>query len=162
MSSGNDMLMSGGTPWAKWPTVGATVKGEVLKEPEARQSRDFDDNSPAFWDEGKTDPRMEVTILLSTAERDPDVPDDNGDRLVVLPKGSARANAVKAAVKASKSSGIEVGGMLTLTYVKDGVKQKGAKGFPPKEYSATYTPPTNSTDTAVANLALAGLVKPRK
>jgi len=156
MSSGNDMLMSGGTPWASWLTLGHTVKGEVKREPEARQARDFTDGQPAFWDEAKTDPKMEVTILINTAERDPEIDDDNGDRLVVLPKGSARANAVRAAVKTAGAAGIDVGGILSITYVKDGPKPKTGKGFPPKEYTAVYTPPVGSMD------ALAGLVKARK
>jgi hypothetical protein len=150
MADGNDLLMaSGGTPWAKWPAKGTKVTGVVKEVPKARQSRDIDTNTPAVWPDGEA--KMEVVILIATDERDPDIEDDDGTRQVVLPKGSGRFIAVQGALKAAKANGILPGGRLEITYVKDGPKRAGSK-FAPKEYAATYVPPTEDGLDALSGL----------
>ncbi len=158
MSDGNDLLMSGGRPWAKWARIGDTVTGTVTSSPTARQSRDFDTGLPDFWDEEKQEPKMEVVVTIQTGITDPDIEGDNGERAVILPKGSSRFRAVQTAVRVSSADRLEVGGVLSITYTGDGEKPKRRGALAPKLYSATYTPGSGTPDEAAALNALAGLV----
>lgn len=161
MSDGNDLLMSGGRPWAKWEKIGDSVTGKVVSAPTARQSRDFDSGEPAWWDDEKKDPKMEVVVIIQANTIDPEIEGDTGERSVVLPKGSARFRAVQTAVRASGAKGIEVGGTLTVTYTEDGEKPKRRGAQAPKLYKAKYEAPTGTGDAAeeAALNALAGLVQ---
>lgn len=132
----NDFLMSGGIPSAKFPEVGATVTGRITQRPEVQQQRDFDTGELLTWDDGT--PRKQVKVVLATDERDPEIPDDDGTRAVYV-----KANLQKAVQQALRKAGarLEVGGVLTITYVADGeVKRRGMN--PPKLYVAEYVPPT--------------------
>lgn len=141
MTAANDFLMAGGVTSAKFPAPGTSVTGTIAREPEIQQQRDFQSGEPKFWEDGK--PMQQLQVILATTERDPQVPDDNGERAVYI-KGQMQ-KAVKEAVRKSGANGIAVGGTLTVTYTADG-EAKGRLN-PPKLYSATYTPPT----TAAAN-----------
>lgn len=163
MSNGNDMLMSGGRPWASFPEVGATVTGTVSEAPLARQSRDFDTGKPAFWDDDPAQPMMEVVVILQTELRDPEVDGDDGTRQLVLGKGSHRFRAVQTAVRRAGAKGLEVGGKLTVTCSgEEPPKRRNAK--PTKLYSAVYEAPLAKEEPAPVSeaealSALAGLVK---
>ncbi len=165
MSDGNDLLMSGGRPWAAWKKIGDTVTGTIVSPPTARQSRDFDTQEPAFWDEEKQDPKMEVLVIIQTTTIDPEIEGDNGERSLVLPKGSARFRAVQTAIRASGANGFEVGGTIAVTYTGDGEKPKRRGALAPKLYSAKYAPPVaaaaGSSEEEAALNALAGLVGQR-
>jgi hypothetical protein len=159
MSNGNDMLMSGGTPWAKWPTVGSVVVGVVQDAPIARQSRDFDTGEPAFWNKSQ-DPKMEVVITVQTAERDPEIEGDTGLRQIVLGKGTERFQAVQAAVRAAKATGIEAGGTLAVKYVGDEPHEK--KGFnAKKKYAAEYKKPEGGGNSLLGATAEAPAAAPQ-
>lgn len=156
-NDGNDLLGKMGRPWAKWPAIGAVAKGTVIETPTARQSRDFDSGESLWWDEEQTQPKMEVVIPIATDERDPDVDNDDGERALVLSVGTARFKAVQAAMKAAGVRAVEPGGVIAVTYTGDGPKPKGSKKNPPKEFSATYTPPAGTEQSALD--ALGGLIK---
>jgi hypothetical protein len=143
MSSGNDLLMSGGTPWAKFPVIGSEVDGIVVSEPEARQQRDYDDNTPLTWPNG--DPRMEVVVDLDTAERDPNVEGDTGRRALHI-KGFM-TEAVRKAVRAVGADGLEIGGRLRVRYTADG--EKKGRNDPPKLYAAVYARPQGAGNGAL-------------
>lgn len=146
MSEANDFLMAGGIPSAKFPTVGTTVGGTIVRQPELRQQTDITTGKPKFWDDGS--PRQQIVVQLATAERDPSIADDDGERAIYV-KGNL-TKAVREAVRKAGAKGLEVGGHLSVTYVADGQSDK--VGFtPPKLYSAAYTPPT----AAAANEFLA-------
>jgi hypothetical protein len=156
MSDGNDLLGKTARPWAKWPAVGAVVTGTVIDAPSARQSRNFESGEPDTWPNG--DPKMEVVVPLATSERDPEIEDDDGERSLVLPVGSARFKAVQAAMKRAGVKALAPGGVIAVRYTKDGPKPKGSKLNAPKEFSAEYTPPAGvSEQDALA--ALGGLIK---
>lgn len=136
-----DFLMGGGVPSAKFPSVGDTVSGRIVRVGDPVQQRDYATGQPKFWDDGS--PMMQLPVEVATDQRDPSVPDDDGTRCVWI-KGQLR-NAVRDAVRNAGANGLQVGGTLTVTYARDG--QPSKKGFnAPKEYEARYTPPAAGGD----------------
>jgi hypothetical protein len=145
-----DLGGQGGTSFP-FDNHGDSVTGKILNMEEIQQT-DLDTGKPAFWDDGK--PKMQFRVTLQTELSD-DV-DDDGQRTIYLrgsrkPEAKSTLSAVLAAVKATTgATALDVGGVLTLTYVSDGVaKQRGYNA--PKQYSATYRPPStdlNGTTTA--------------
>lgn len=136
MPSADQFLMSGGGHSAKFPTIGTTVTGVISTPPEVQQQRDPKDGKPKFWDDGK--PMLQLKVALSTFERDPADPDDDGTRNLYV-KGQMQ-QAIKDAVKAAGAGRLDVGGTLTVTYIADGEK-KNVTFNAPKVYAAVYAPP---------------------
>lgn len=131
MTSANELLMSGGgAKAAKFPAVGTTVSGPIIKEPDVVQQTEFGTGKLLFWDDGK--PRNQIVVQLQTSQRDD--AEDDGIRSIYV-KGKSLTGAVREAVKAAGAPGLEVGGVLAITYIGDG---KAERGMPPKLYSATY------------------------
>ncbi|MEU9606183.1 hypothetical protein [Streptomyces sp. NPDC048057] len=131
--SADDFLMGGGVPSAKFPTLGTTVSGRITERPTVEQQRDFTSGELKFWDDGK--PQMQLVVTLATAERDPANPEDDGTRRLYV-KGQMK-NAVAAAVRGAGARGLEVGGTLSVTYARDG--QKSNPRFnAPKNFDAQY------------------------
>lgn len=158
MSNGNDALMSsGGTPWAKWAEKGDVVTGTVDSEPTLRQSRDYDTGLPATFPSG--DPKMEIVVILQTAERSDEYEDDDGKRQVVMKKGKNLALAVRQAVKVAGASGLEIGGTLTITHEgeEQKVNSKGKK-YDERLFSAKYVAPTAKAK-ATAQAKAAGVTE---
>jgi hypothetical protein len=140
----NDILMGGGVTSAAFPEIGTTVSGRICWGPEARQQTDMDTGEPKTFPNG--DPMMQIIVHLETAERDPANPDDDGTRALYIKFNLL--NAVRAAVKTAKVKGLQIGGVLTVTYAGDGEQKK--KGFnPPKLYTATYQPPAAAAANAI-------------
>lgn len=131
----DSFLMGGGTPSAKFPTIGTSITGTVTREPEVLQQTDFDSGKPLFWDDGK--PKLQARVVLATTERDSQIPDDDGTRAVYV-KGQLQ-KAVAQAVRAAGAARLEVGGRLTVTYTADG-ERKG-KLNPPKIFTAKFERP---------------------
>lgn len=133
--SADDFLMGGGVPSAKFPTIGTTVSGRITERPTVEQQRDYTTGDLKFWDDGK--PQMQLVVTLATSERDPEVQDDDGTRRIYI-KGQMK-NAVAQAVRTAGARGLEVGGVLSVTYSGDG-ERKNVKFNAPKNFTATYTP----------------------
>ncbi|MGW0537843.1 hypothetical protein [Streptomyces sp. NPDC003032] len=133
--SADDFLMGGSVPSAKFPTLGAILTGQITSPPTVEQQRDYTTGDLKFWEDGK--PQMQMVVTLATTERDPAVADDDGTRRLYV-KGQMK-NAVAQAVRASGARGLEVGGQLTVKYVRDGEK-KNPRFNAPKEYAAQYVP----------------------
>ncbi|PRX95600.1 hypothetical protein [Allonocardiopsis opalescens] len=136
MSSADDFLMGGGIPSAKFPTVGTTVSGAITMTPEVQQQRDLKTGALKTWDDGK--PMQQLKVVLATSERDPEDPHDDGQRAVYV-KGKMLA-ATRQAIRSAGAKGLEVGGVLSVTYTGDG-EVPGRGMNPPKFYSVAYTPP---------------------
>ncbi|MGQ4350502.1 hypothetical protein [Streptomyces sp. SAS_275] len=131
--SADDFLMGGGVPSAKFPTLGTAVSGRITERPTVEQQRDFTTGELKFWDDGK--PQMQLVVTLATSERDPENPEDDGTRRLYV-KGQMK-NAVASAVRSAGARGLEVGGTLTVTYARDG--QKSNPRFnAPKNFDAQY------------------------
>ncbi|MGM9380306.1 hypothetical protein [Streptomyces antibioticus] len=133
--SADDFLMGGSTPSAKFPTIGTAVTGRITTKPTVEQQRDYTTGEPKFWDDGK--PQMQLVVTLATNERDPAVQDDDGTRRLYV-KGQMK-NAVAQAVRAAGAPGLEAGGALTVQYTHDGEKTN-PRFNAPKQFAAQYLP----------------------
>lgn len=82
-------------------------------------------------------PIMQLLITWDTDARDPQIPNDNGRRKLYC---SWRLEAeIKRAVRASGAEGLEEGGVLTVTYLREEkVPNQPGKA---KIYEAEYVPP---------------------
>ncbi len=134
----NDLLMGSGVKSAVFPDgqYGATNSGPIVRQPEVRQQTDFDSGKPKVFDNG--DPMLQIVVHIQTEGRDPVDPQDDGTRALYL-KGQMQ-QAVRDAVKAAGGKGLEVGGHLAITYLRDEPNSRG-RGKPKKVYSATYRLP---------------------
>lgn len=146
----NEFLMSTGAKAFPFENVGDAVTGTIVSM-QKRQQTDMQTGKPAYWDNG--DPKMMLMVTLQTELQDDD--EDDGVRTVYLRGGNHTAvsgtgtsslNAVRDAVKRSKSAaGIQDGATLTLSFT--GIGKASSKGFnPPKLYTATYKAPTYAVD----------------
>lgn len=89
---------------------------------ETAQVRDFDSNEPKFWDDGK--PQLQVVLTLDTEYSDPTNPEDDGTRKLYLV--GAKLTAMKAAVK-EFGQPVAVGQVITITFT--GEKPNANKRF---------------------------------
>lgn len=89
---------------------------------ETAQVRDFDSNEPKFWDDGK--PQLQVVLTLDTEYADPTNPEDDGTRKLYLV--GAKLTAMKAAVK-EFGQPVAVGQKITITFT--GEKPNANKRF---------------------------------
>lgn len=134
----NELLLSSGVRSASFSKIGDSVSGVILAKPEVQQQRDFTTGEPKVYSDGN--PRLQIRVVLSTEQRDPEDPDDNGERAVYI-KG-AMQKAVAAAVRKAGATGLQVGGKLAIKYTGDGVPaQRGLN--PPKLFAARYEAPAD-------------------
>jgi len=130
----NDFLLSGGIPAARFPAIGATVRGTVIRS-EVAQQTDYASGTALTWDDGS--PKMQVIITLQTDERDPQIADDDGQRKLYV-RGQMQA-AIREALRTAGAK-LEAGGLLGVQYIADKPSEK--RGFnPAKQYQAQYQPP---------------------
>lgn len=130
--------------WKDRP-IGYTVKGTIVKPSDYVQRRD-DDGDLEWWDEAKTQPKMQLIVHLKTGEIKADHEDHTGVwRLFVASKGLK--DAVSAAVKRAGVKALALGGELAVTYKGEGQKAPTAKKThnPPKLFHAEYMPPLDSS-----------------
>jgi hypothetical protein len=146
LDDANEFLLAGGVTSAKFEAIGAMVSGTICRKPEVQQQREIDTGKPKFWDDGK--PRQQIVVHLQTSARDPAVEDDDGIRALYV-----RGNMLRAVREAVRKAGatLTVGGVLAVTYTGDG-EQKNRGFNAPKLYSATYAPPRDAGDAAVADV----------
>lgn len=133
-------LLASRPPAAKFPEIGAIVKGTLTKDSEEGQQRDFDTNDLLFWDDGN--PRMQLVIEVATGVLDPTNPDDDGERTFYAKGDMLRA--IKDAKRRAKLRGdvIPAGSELTVELIDEEPPPRGKRGFPKKIYSAELVPPT--------------------
>lgn len=144
----NDFLLGGGGTSARFDNVGDSITGTV-ESTEVKQQTDIGSGAPLTWDDGS--PRMQLVVRLKTAQRDPEVEDDDGVRALYV-KGSKKAgsrslhDAVASAVRAAGAKGLEVGGTLSVTFT--GEEASATRGFNPRKlYAATYAVPDKAAAT---------------
>jgi hypothetical protein len=140
-TSAEQFLLGGGGRSAKFDTVGASITGTVASAPEVKQQTDMSTGKPLTWDNG--DPRLQLVVTLQTTLHDE--ADDDGIRKLYVkgskdPASKSLHAAVAGAVQAAGAKGLDIGGVLTVTYIGNGVSK--TPGFnPPKQYQATYKAP---------------------
>lgn len=138
---GNDFLMGGGVPSARFPVRGTRVAGRVLAAPVTRQQTDMATKEPKFFKNG--DPMMSVVVRIQTDERDPAREGDDGERACYI-KGKG-IKALRETVKAAGAKRIEPGGFFSMTWV-DSELPTGGLPEGQKIYRFEYVPP-NPLDT---------------
>lgn len=136
-----DFFSSGGNTAADFKTIGNSVEGEIAKPPEKKQQRVYRRDGKmgdlAYWDDEKTQPKMQLVVTLQTNLKDDE--DDNGLRNVYVRKPSNMYDAVASAMYKAKAKRLEVGAHMKVTYTGNGPDT--GSGNPPKEYEVEYTPP---------------------
>ncbi len=140
--SASDLIMGGGAPAAKFPSIDTIVKGEIV-DTTVSQQRDFATGEPKVWKDGT--PMMQAVITIQTDNRDPEVIDDDGKRRIFV-SSKAMREAVRTAVTAAGKKVLEVGGKIAVQYTGDGQAEGNLN--PPKLYKAEYKPPTAQAVTA--------------
>lgn len=104
--------------------IGDSFTG-VITDLETAQVRDFETNEPKFWDDGK--PQLQVVLTLATDYLDPTLDSDDGTRKLYLV--GAKLTAMKQAVKEFGKQ-IAKGQIITITFT-------GEKPNANKRYNAT-------------------------
>lgn len=143
MTDANAFLLASGIRSHKFDTIGSTAKG-TIESLDMQQQRSIDDGAPLYWDDAKTQPKMQLRIVLVTDDRDGE--DDDGRRAIYV-RGQMQ-QAVRDAIKAAGADKIEEGGTLAVQYTADGEPPKRGMNAP-KIYKAQYKTPS-VTPAAVA------------
>jgi len=134
----DEWLLSTGIRSASFQNVGEFVVGLIARQPEVQQQRDFETGELKFWSDGN--PMMQLRVVLTTDQRDPEDPEDSGERAVYIRGNMQRA--VAQAVRAAGAKGLAVGGKLLIKYSGDGkAARRGLNA--PKLYEAKYRPPAS-------------------
>lgn len=140
----NDVLMGGGgSPALKFTTPGDNAKGRIIAPPEVFQTRKYDKDNPGagdlqFYPSG--DPIMGIAVDLATDLRDPSIEDDDGTRRFYI-DGRYIKGDVRDAVRAAGAPGLEVGGVLDITFThREDPEDKRSRKF----WRVIYTPAGNA------------------
>lgn len=136
----NDLLGSVTVPSLSFKDakVGTAYTGTIT-DLQTVQVRDFATGDPKFWEDGK--PQLQIQVTLATDLRDPAIEDDNGERRVYL--FGQKLTAAKQALKDSGLAKFELGAKFTITL--SGTKPAKTKGFNDvKLYSITIEKGTSN------------------
>ena len=134
-AAANAHLASRGVQSSKFETHGESHTG-VLVEGDVIPQTDPNTNEVKYKKDGVT-PIMQLVVTWDTEERDAKTPNDSGRRKLYC---SWRLEAeIKRAVRATGAEGLETGGTLTVTYIREEkVPNQPGKA---KIYEASYIPP---------------------
>ncbi|SHU54827.1 hypothetical protein [Mycobacteroides abscessus] len=146
-------FFSGGGKTAKFPTIGTEVRGTItaIHPPE-----DQTNLKGEVVKDKNGNPKKQVRINLATDLRDPDSPDDDGNRTLYV-KGWM-TGAIGLAVRHSGAKAPEVGGFLSVTFSEE--EPSTTPGFDPtKKYTATYRPPASPGAASIMDTP-SGLTRP--
>lgn len=140
----NSFIMGGGVPSISWKhaPVGTTVSGPITAPPQTRAVTDYYTKEPRFFKNG--DPMKQSVIRFKTALRDSDKPQDDGERALYVKGQNIRALAD--AIRKAGAQGVEVGGWLSATFVRE----EPTEGEPRKVLEFVYQPPAEGSVEAPA------------
>jgi hypothetical protein len=124
LPSVDDLLSSVSVPSISFKNakVGDSFTGTIIGL-DSVQVRDFATGDPKFWDDGK--PQMQVQVTLDTAYTDADLDEDDGTRRVYL--FGQKLSAARQALKEAGAQKFEIGMEFTITL--SGTKPAKTKGF---------------------------------
>lgn len=122
-----DSILSGGGATAKFDAPGDTYVGEI-QSIEVRQVNDYDTGKPSFWDDGR--PQEQIVVTIATSEQTG--PDDDGNRNIYIKGWGDQLKAFRQAAKALGRNP-QPGDTFTASYVGDGEK-KNPRFNAPKLY----------------------------
>jgi len=136
LPSVDDLLSSVSVPSISFKNakIGDSFTGTITAL-DSVQVRDFATGDPKFWDDGK--PQMQVQVTLDTSYTDPELDEDDGSRRVYL--FGQKLAAARQALKEAGAQKFEIGMGFTITL--SATKPAKTKGFNDvKIYSITLTP----------------------
>ncbi len=131
---------SGGvkTPALSWKDlpIGSTFTLRITEPPTLVHSRNYDDGTPAYWDTGKTQPKMCAVITAKVLTG----PHSVGELRGVWAKKPSSLFAAIAAAQAESGERLAVGGILKLKFAGE-TKHENKRFNAIKNYKATYEAP---------------------
>lgn len=127
-----DSLLAGGGATAKFEAPGDLYTGEIV-DIQIRQVNDYDSGKPSFWDDGRAQEQIVVTI----ATADSTGPDDDGHRNIYIKGWGDQLKAFRQAAK-GLGRNPRAGDFFTATYIGDGEK-KNPRFNPPKLFQYEVT-----------------------
>lgn len=122
-----DQILAGGGATAKFDAPGDTYTGEIA-DIQVRQINDYDSGKPAFWDDGR--PQEQIVVTIETTEQN--APDDDGKRNIYIKGWGDQLKAFKQAAK-TLGRNPRAGDVFTASYIGDGEK-KNPRFNAPKLY----------------------------
>lgn len=132
------LLMGGGVPAAKFPTVGTTYSGLVVNK-EAVQKINYKTKEKEFYDDGA--PKMEFVVTLETDLRDPERSGDNGHRKIYCSPELKRTIASK--VREAGMKTLEIGTWMQVRFVREEPNRSGG-GANKKIYEVELRTPADT------------------
>ena len=147
MSNGLDAFKKRpSSKFAAFHQPGATVAGIITEISDQKHATKYNRDPKApkeldYWKSG--DPKMEVWITVQTQERDPQDPEDNGFRTIVVTVNQKPGGQLAAIMDACEAIGAETplpGGFLVLTFTGFDAESDNPQN-PRKLYAAQYKAP---------------------
>lgn len=141
----NSILMSGGGKFATFKEPGDTITGVIVDVGTPYHVKEFNqvtqrsDGPPRYTKSGK--PVYAFHLTLTTTERRPEDPEDDGTRVVDVNSWRMQ-DALRGAVRNAAAKGLTPGAQVTLTYIGDEVPGDKRSG---KKFTAEYVSAANTT-----------------
>lgn len=150
LPTAHDLFSNAGgyvSSFKKGTPVGTVVSGEVTNV-EAVQVKDYESDELEFWDDAKTQPKMQMRIVVNTGVLDPMVEGDTGERAIYVKWWGDQRTALMDAVKAAGAKSVEVGGKFAakLMGTKPTTSSTGKSLNDAKIFGYQYQPPVQGVN----------------
>lgn len=124
----------------KFKTPGETHTGVITEISDRMPVTKYGTTDPDYWPDGS--PKQQVVITLATDERDPEDPNDSGERSLWVTESHKAGTILAAIIQATRQANakLEIGGTLSVSFTGHDPNSKNP-AQPRKLYAATYQPP---------------------
>lgn len=124
----------------KFKTPGETHAGVITEISDRMPVTKYGTTDPDYWPDGS--PKQQVVITLATEERDPEDPNDTGERSLWVTESRKAGTILAAIIQATRQANakLEIGGTLSVSFTGHDPNSKNP-AQPRKLYAATYQPP---------------------
>ena len=124
----------------KFKTPGETHTGVITEISDRMPVTKYGTTDPDYWPDGS--PKQQVVITLATDERDPEDPNDTGERSLWVTESRKAGTILAAIIQATRQTNakLEIGGTLSVSFTGHDPNSKNP-AQPRKLYAATYQPP---------------------
>ena len=129
----------------KFKTLGETHTGVITEISDRMPVTKYGTTDPDYWPDGS--PKQQVVITLATDERDPEDPNDTGERSLWVTESRKAGTILAAIIQATRQANakLEIGGTLSVSFTGHDPNSKNP-AQPRKLYAATYQPPAAGGD----------------
>lgn len=124
----------------KFKAPGETHTGVITEISDRMPVTKYGTTDPDYWPDGS--PKQQVVITLATDERDPEDPNDSGERSLWVTESRKAGTILAAIIQATRQANakLEIGGTLSVSFTGHDPNSKNP-AQPRKLYAATYQPP---------------------